>query len=138
MTMMSKIADRHLSRQACIYIRQSTLAQVGRGIVELNNRGVLAARSGDLVNSVQMLIEAVERVPNLQFLVNASKAIFTLLDRKGWNEDMAQRGIRYLQMAQAKDMRSPKVISARELYQQVARKYGIEVVPIGGARASME
>ena len=25
---MSKIADRHLSRQACIYIRQSTLAQV--------------------------------------------------------------------------------------------------------------
>ena len=117
---------------------QSMLAQVGREIVELNNRGVLAARSGDLVNSVQMLIEAVERVPNLQFLVNASKAIFTLLDRKGWNEDMAQRGIRYLQMAQAKDMRSPKVISARELYQQVARKYGIEVVPIGGVRGSME
>ena len=117
---------------------QSMLAKVGREIVELNNRGVLAARSGDLVNSVQMLIEAAERVPNLQFLVNASKAIFTLLDRKGWNEDMAQRGIRYLQMAQAKDMRSSKVISARELYQQVARKYGIEVVPIGGARGSAE
>ena len=117
---------------------QSMLAQVGREIVELNNRGVLAARSGDLVNSVQMLIEAVERVPNLQFLVNASKAIFTLLDRKGWNEDLAQRGIRYLQMAQAKDMRNPKVISARELYQQAARKYGIEVVPIGGARGSTE
>jgi DNA invertase Pin-like site-specific DNA recombinase len=28
MTIISKIADRHLSRQACIYIRQSTLAQV--------------------------------------------------------------------------------------------------------------
>jgi DNA invertase Pin-like site-specific DNA recombinase len=28
MSMISKIADRHLSRQACIYIRQSTLAQV--------------------------------------------------------------------------------------------------------------
>ena len=28
MTMIPKIADRHLSRQACIYIRQSTLAQV--------------------------------------------------------------------------------------------------------------
>ena len=26
--MTSKIADRHLSKQACIYIRQSTLAQV--------------------------------------------------------------------------------------------------------------
>ena len=28
MNLMPKIADRHLSRQACIYIRQSTLAQV--------------------------------------------------------------------------------------------------------------
>lgn len=98
----------------------------------------LAARSGDLVASVQMLIEAAERVPNLQFLVNASKAIFTLLDRKGWNEDMAQRGIRYLQLAQAKDLRNAKVISASELYQQVARKYGIEVVPLGGARGAAD
>ena len=28
MTHHPKIADRHLSKQACIYIRQSTLAQV--------------------------------------------------------------------------------------------------------------
>lgn len=77
-----------------------------------------------------MLIEAAERVPNLQFPVNASKAIFTLLARKGWDEDMA-RGLRYLQPAQAKDARSPKVVSARELYYQAARKYGIEVVPVG-------
>ena len=117
---------------------QSMLAKVGREIVELNNRGVLAARGGDLVASVQMLIEAAERVPNLQFLINASKAIFTLLDRKGWNEDMAQRGIRYLQLAQAKDLRNAKVISASELYQQVARKYGIEVVPLGGARGAAD
>jgi len=109
---------------------QAMLAQVGREIVELNNRGVLAARRGDVEGSVQMLIEAAERVPNLQFLVNASKAIFTLLERQGWNETMAERGLRYLQLAQAKDLRNPKVISARELYQQTARKYGIEIVPI--------
>ena len=53
---------------------QSLLAKVGREIVELNNRGVLAARGGDLEASVQMLIEAAERVPNLQFLVNASQS----------------------------------------------------------------
>ena len=117
---------------------QSLLAKVGREIVELNNRGVLAARTGNLEASVQMLIEAAERVGNLQFLVNASKAIFTLMDRNGWNPEMAQRGIRYLQMAQTKDMLNPKVISARELYNQVARKYGVEVVPISGARGSGE
>ena len=113
---------------------QALLAQVGREIVELNNRGVLAARSGDLNASVQMLIEAAERVPNLQFLVNASKAIFTLLERNGWDEEMAERGLRYLQMAQAKDGRNAKVVSARELYQRAARKYGIAVTPLGGAR----
>lgn len=117
---------------------QSLLAKVGREIVELNNRGVLAARSGDLEASVQMLIEAAERVPNLQFLVNASKAIFTLMDRKGWNEEMSKRAIRYLQMAQEKESRNAKVISARELYNQVARKYGIEVTPIGSSRAATE
>ena len=106
---------------------QSLLAKVGQEIVELNNRGVLAARSGDLEGSVQMLIEAAERVPNLQFLVNASKAIFTLLDRQGWNEELAERGTRYLRLAQAKDLRNAKVISASELHQRVARKYGMLV-----------
>ena len=117
---------------------QSLLSRVGKEIVELNNRGVLAARSGNLEASVQMLIEAAERVPNLQFLVNASKAIFTLLDRKGWDETLAETGLRYLQMAQAKDMLNTKVISTRELYQQVARKYGIAVLPAGGVRTARE
>ncbi len=117
---------------------QTLLAKVSREIVELNNRGVLAARSGNIEASVQMLIEAAERVPNLQFLVNASKAIFTLLARKGWNEEMAERGLRYLQQAQAKDARSPKVISAREIYYQAARKFGIEVVALSGARSPTE
>ena len=117
---------------------QALLAQVGKEIVELNNRGVLAARSGDLDASVQMLIEAAERVPNLQFLVNASKAIFTLLERKGWDEEMAERGLRYLQMAQAKDMRNARVVSARELYQRASRKYGIAIVPLSGVRSEGE
>lgn len=117
---------------------QTLLAKVGREIVELNNRGVLAARSGNIEASVQMLIEAAERVPNQQFLVNATKAIFTLLARKGWNEDMANRALRYLQQAQAKDPRSPKVVSARDMYFQVARKYGIEIVPMAGTRGTGE
>lgn len=117
---------------------QSLLAKVGKEIVELNNRGVLAARGGDVKASVQMLIEAADRVPNLQFLVNAAKAIFTMLDRQGWNEELGQRAIRYLEMAQAKEIRNAKVISARELYHQVARKYGIEVLPVGGTRSAGE
>ncbi|WP_313952478.1 response regulator [Accumulibacter sp.] len=117
---------------------QALLAQVGKEIVELNNRGVLAARSGDLEGSVQLLMEAAERVPNLQFLVNATKAIFTLLELKGWNPAMAKRGVSYLQMAQEKDMRNARVIAAREQYERVSRKYGVAVVPLTAARNPSE
>jgi CheY-like chemotaxis protein len=117
---------------------KALLAQVGREIVELNNRGVLAARGGDLDGSVKLLMEAAERVPNLQFLVNASKAIFTLLEIKGWNPALAKRGLGYLRMAQEKDLRNPKVISAREMYERVSRKYGIAVVPLTATRKQAE
>jgi len=113
---------------------KSLLAQVGKEIVELNNRGVLAARGGDLDGSVKLLMEAAERVPNLQFLVNASKAIFTLLELKGWNPALAKRGLGYLRMAQEKDLRNAKVISAREMYERVSRKYGIAIVPLTATR----
>ena len=104
---------------------KALLDQVGKEIVELNNKGVLAARSGDLEGAVQLLIQAVEQVPNLQFLVNAAKAIFALMDKKGWDEPLAPRAVDYLQRAQRKDRKSAKVASARELYVTVAKKYGI-------------
>jgi tetratricopeptide (TPR) repeat protein len=106
---------------------KALLDQVGAEIIELNNRGVMAARAGDFEGAVQLLIQAVEQVPNLQFLVNAAKAIFTLIDRRGWDAELAERGLRYLQRAQQKDRRSPKVASARELYAAVAKKYDVAV-----------
>ncbi len=105
---------------------KAMLEQVGQEIINLNNKGVLAAREGDLEGAVQLLIQAAEQVPNLQFLVNAAKAIFTLIDKKGWDSDLATRALDYLQRAQRKDKKSPKVASARELYVAVAKKYGVE------------
>ena len=105
---------------------KALLDQVGKEIIELNNRGVLAARAGDLEAAVQMLIQAADKVPNLQFLVNASKAIFTLLDKRGWDHNLAAKGIEYLERAQHKDRKSKKLASARELYVTVAKKYGTQ------------
>lgn len=110
---------------------RALLDQVGAEIIELNNRGVMAARAGDFDRAVQLLIQAVDEVPNLQFLVNAAKAIFTLLERKGWDPQLAEQGLQYLQRAQLKDPRSAKVASARELYASVAKKYDI---PVGDAQ----
>ena len=102
---------------------KAMLEQVGKEIIELNNRGVMAARSGDLEGAVKLLIQAAEKVPNLQFLINAAKAIFTLLDKKGWDIDLAAKGVDYLERAQSKDRKNPKVASARELYLTVAKKH---------------
>ena len=104
---------------------KALLDQVNKQIIDLNNKGVLAARNGDLEGSVQLLIQAAEQVPNLQFLVNAAKAIFTLMDQKGWDAELAARALDYLVRAQRKDRKSPKVASARELYVAVAKRHGI-------------
>ena len=112
---------------------QNLLAEVGREIVELNERG-MAARNGNDEASLQMLIEAAERVPSVPFLTDASKAIFFWLDRAGWKEEMAERALRYLQSAQAKAPGSPRTVAAREVYFQVARKYGIEAALPGLSR----
>jgi tetratricopeptide (TPR) repeat protein len=104
---------------------KALLDQVGKEIIDLNNKGVMAARSGDLEGAVKLLIQAVEQVPNLQFLVNAAKAIYTLMDKKGWDAELAARALDYLQRAQRKDRKSAKVASARELYVTVAKKYGV-------------
>lgn len=103
---------------------QDLMTSVNDEIVELNNRGVLAARGGDLQKAVDLLIEAADRVPNLQFLANAAKAIFTLINQKGWDEELAQRGAMYLRQAWQKDRQNSKVASARALYSAVLEKYG--------------
>jgi hypothetical protein len=72
-----------------------------------------------------LLIQAAEKVPNLQFLINAAKAIFTLLDKKGWDTELAAKGEEFLVRAQRKDPKNAKIASARALYTTVAKKYGV-------------
>jgi tetratricopeptide (TPR) repeat protein len=103
---------------------------VGKEIIQINNQGVLLARAGDFEGSVNLLAQAAEQMPNIQFLVNASNASFTLIDRKGWQQDIAERGLGFLLRAEQKDPKHPKVINAYDFFQSVAQKYGIAVKPL--------
>ena len=94
----------------------------------------MEAAGADREVSLGKLLEAANRIPSLQFLLNASNAVFTQLDQKGWNEDLAAQALQCLNKAQAKEALNPKVVAARELYRRTARKYGIDVVPLGGGR----
>ncbi len=106
---------------------KALLEEVSREIIAINNEGVMKARSGDFEGSVDLLVEAAERVPNVQFLVNATKAILTLLDQRQWDEKKAAQAQRYLNVAWKKNPTDPRVLSARELYLRVAKKYKVVV-----------
>lgn len=104
---------------------RSMFEQIGQKITDLN-KGVLVARDGDLEGTAEQLIQAAEQVPNLQFMADAAKAILILMDKKGWEAASGARALDYLQRAQHKDRKSPKVAAVRELYISVAKKYGID------------
>lgn len=104
---------------------KALLADVGKEIIHLNNQGVLAARSGDLEGSVRLLMQAADQVPSLQFLVNAAKAIYSFMDKTGWDSELADKAQAYLALAQRKDRKSSTLASAREMSAAVAKKYGI-------------
>lgn len=109
---------------------QALVDSVAKEIIRTNNQGVLIAREGNLEGSVELLSQAADRMPNIQFLVNASNATFTLIDRHGWQAELAERGLRYLLRAELKDPRHPKVVTAYDFFQNVAQKYGIAVKPL--------
>ncbi|MGB4468472.1 MAG: response regulator [Azovibrio sp.] len=111
-------------------VGRAMLEEVGAEIIRLNNEGVLTARGGDLKAAVDMLMNAADRVPNVQFLVNAARAIFTLMDQQGWDVDLAARATDYLKRAQTKAPRNPKVLLTLEIHAQVARKYGISILDV--------
>ena len=109
---------------------QALLDSVAKEIIHINNQGVLTAREGNLEGSVELLSQAADRMPNVQFLVNASNATFTLIDRTGWQQELAERGLRYLLKAEQKDPRHTKVVTAYDFFQSIAQKYGIAVKPL--------
>lgn len=108
-------------------VGKELLQEVSKEIIAINNRGVLMAREGNLEGSVELLSQAADRIPNVQFLVNAASAIFTLLDRQGWRPGLAERGLSYLVRAQQRDPKNPRVIAVGELFQHVAHKNNISV-----------
>jgi len=106
---------------------RALIEQVAREVGGARDAHAEATRSGDLAGSLDALCRHADRIPNVQFLVNAANAVFGLIDQRGWKNDLAEHGLRYLLRAQAKDPKNPKVVAANDLFQNVAQKYGVSV-----------
>lgn len=109
---------------------KALIEEIVNDVITMNNRGVIKARAGDLEGAVELLCESADRMPNLQFLVNACKAIFTLLEKQGWDDILAEKGRHYLDRARQKEATNSKVLSAWALYQRVSQKFGVPVIPL--------
>ncbi len=97
-----------------------------KNAVSMNNEAVKLARSGDLPGSVNLLIQAVENMPNnVQILLNAAQAIMTLLRQAGWSDDRAALADVYIQQAKQRNPDHPKLAKVNALYRDVAQKYGV-------------
>ena len=106
---------------------EQMLGEIAREVGGAQAEQEAAAQSGDAAATLAAVLRAADRVPNVQFLVNASNAVFTLLDAQGWKPEQAEHGLRYLLKAQAKDPKNPRVLAAYDLFQHVAHKYGVSV-----------
>ena len=110
------------------------MSQVGKKIVEINQLSNSSANDSEREKSLPQLIEAAKRIPNMQFLLNACNAIFTQLDQKGWDRDLATQALDLLNKAHTRNAAHPKLVATREMYRRTAKKYGIDVVPQGWMR----
>lgn len=97
-----------------------------KSAVSLNNQAVMLARAGDLPGAVDLLDQAVRRMPNnVQILLNAAQAILTLLRQVGWDADKAATAGAYLEQARQRKGDHPKLPKVSALYHEVAVKYGM-------------
>ena len=103
------------------------LEQINHQLNELSNRGQAAARAGDLAGAAELHTQAAVLAPNIRNLIEAANSLYLLMDRRGWDATLAASAHDYLERAQRKDRKHPKVLATRQLAHSVARKYGIDI-----------
>jgi Mrp family chromosome partitioning ATPase len=92
-------------------------------IVELNNRGVMAARNGDLEESARLLIQVADQEPTVRFMLNAAKSILNQIEGRGWNPELMLKARDYLQRVQAMEPDNSRLATTRALYTTTLQKH---------------
>lgn len=92
-------------------------------IVELNHRGVMAARNGDLEESTRLLIKVADQEPTVRFMLNATKAIMNQIESRGWNPELMLKARDYLQRVQSMEPDNSRLATTRALYTTTLQKH---------------
>jgi DNA-binding NarL/FixJ family response regulator/Tfp pilus assembly protein PilF len=103
----------------------SALAQESRQhVVDLVAGGAARANSGDYTGAVELMQEAVTRLPaNPQVAFNAALAILRCIEHTGWDERLGQNALALIENVRRLDPRNAKLAALANLHQQILKKY---------------
>ena len=102
-----------------------TLAKESRQqVVDLVGQGAAAAKNGDFLGAVALMVQAVERLPNNpQVVFNAAVATLKCLDNTGWDRNLAKQALALIDNVRRLDPVNPKLPALAGLHQQILVKY---------------
>jgi DNA-binding NarL/FixJ family response regulator/Tfp pilus assembly protein PilF len=102
-----------------------TLAKESRQqVVDLVGQGAAAAKNGDFKGAVDLMVQAVERLPNNpQVVFNAAVATLKCLDNTGWDRNLARQALTLIDNVRRLDPVNPKLPALAGLHQQILVKY---------------
>jgi thioredoxin-like negative regulator of GroEL len=102
-----------------------TLAKESRQqVVDLVGQGAAAAKNGDFRGAVDLMVQAVERLPNNpQVVFNAAVATLKCLDNTGWDRNLARQALSLIDNVRRLDPVNPKLPALAGLHQQILVKY---------------
>lgn len=102
-----------------------------RRVVELVSAGAEKAKLGDYRGAVELMTEAVQKLPNNpQVVFNAAIAVLKCLENTGWDGKLGEQARAYIDSARRLEPSNPRLAPLAELYQVIARKYGIKQIAI--------
>ncbi len=106
------------------------LAQEARqDVVDLVAAGAARAKQGDYRGAVEMMLEAVDKLPdNAQVVFNAAVAVLKCLENTGWDERLGQYALKLIDSVRRLDPANAKLNALASLHQQILRKYNIRGV----------
>jgi tetratricopeptide (TPR) repeat protein len=103
------------------------LAQESRqDVVDLVAAGAARAKQGDYRGAVELMLEAVEKLPeNAQVVFNAAVAVLKCLEHTGWDDRLGSYALKLIDSVRRLDPANAKLNALTSLHQQILRKYNI-------------
>ncbi|MBZ2205981.1 tetratricopeptide repeat-containing response regulator [Massilia soli] len=108
----------------CSELAESIAQEARQEVVDLVAQGALRAQQRDFRGAVEMMTEAVEKLPNNpQVVFNAAVAVLKCLDNEGWDERLGKSAQQLIGTMRRLDPIYPKLPALAGLHQQILKKY---------------